>query len=92
MHSTINFVHFPRLIAFFKRMRVIAGNQVVEDFDNYNPVHHMSSNMMSQGALKDEANEGFGYRYDDELKTLDNNVGFELIPEVNGVNCLGFER
>ena len=72
-------------------MRIIAGNQVVEDFDNYNRVHHMFSKMMSQGARKDKANEGFGYRYDDEVKTLVNNVGSELIPEVNGVNCLGFK-
>ena len=62
---------------FFRRMRIIAGNQVVEDFDNYNRVHHMFSKMMSQGARIDEANEGFGYRYDDEVKTLVNNVGSE---------------
>ena len=75
---------------FFRRMRIIAGNQVVEDFDNYNRVHHMFSKMMSSGARKDEANEGFGYRFDDELKTLVNKVGSELIPEVNGISCLGF--
>ena len=51
-------------------MRIIAGNQVVEDFDNYNRVHQMFSKLMSQGARKDEANEGFGYRYDDEVKTF----------------------
>ena len=33
-------------------MRIIAGNQVVEDFDNYNRVHHMFSKMMSEGARK----------------------------------------
>ena len=27
--------------SFFRRMRIIAGSQVVEDFDNYNRVHHM---------------------------------------------------
>ena len=27
--------------SFFRRMRIIAGNQVVEDFDNYNRVHQM---------------------------------------------------
>ena len=54
-------------------MRIIAGSQVVEDFDNYNRVHHMFSILMSQGARRDEANEGFGYRYDDELLTLVNN-------------------
>ena len=73
-------------------MRIIAGNQVVEDFDNYNRVHQMFSKLMSQGARKDEANEGFGYRYDDEVKTLVNNVGADLQYEVNAVNCPGFKN
>ena len=78
--------------SFFRRMRIIAGNQVVEDFDNYNRVHQMFSKLMSQGARKDEANEGFGYRYDDEVKTLVNNVGADLQYEVNAVNCPGFKN
>ena len=77
---------------FFRRMRIIAGNQVVEDLNDYNRVHHMFSKMMSQGARKDEANEGFGYRFDDEVKTLVNKVGTELIPEVNSFTCLGFKK
>ena len=75
---------------FFRRMRIIAGNQVVEDFDNYNRVHHMFSKMMSQGARKHEANEGSGQRYDDEVKTLVNKVGTELSHEVNGFTLQGF--
>ena len=72
-------------------MRIIAGNQVVEDFDNYNRVHHMFSKLMSQGARKDEASEGFGYRYDDELNTLVNNAGSTaLVYEVHAENCQGF--
>ena len=78
--------------SFFRRMRIIAGNQVVEDFENYNRVHQMFSKLMSQGARKDEANEGFGYRYDDEVKTLVNNVGADLQYEVNAVNCPGFKN
>ena len=78
--------------SFFRRMRIIAGNQVVEDFDNYNRVHQMFSKLMSQGARKDEANEGFGYRYNDEVKTLVNNVGADLQYEVNAVNCPGFKN
>ena len=74
----------------FRRMRIIAGNQVVEDFDNYYHVHHMFSKMMSQGARKDEANEGSGQRYDDEIKTLVNKVGTELSHEVNGFTLQGF--
>ena len=76
---------------FFRRMRIIAGSQVLEDFDNYNRVHHMFSKMMSQGARRDEANEGFGYRYDDELLTLVNKDGeTALTYEVNASNCQGF--
>ena len=58
----------PSCFFFLRSMRIIAGNQVVEDFNDYNQVHHMFSKMMSQGARKHEANEGFGYRYDEELK------------------------
>ena len=72
-------------------MRIIAGSQVVEDFDSYNRVHHMFSKLMSQGARRDEANEGFGYRYDDELLTLVNNAGnTALTYEVHANNCQGF--
>ena len=76
--------------SFFRRMRIIAGSQVVEDFDSYNRVHHMFSKLMSQGARRDEANEGFGYRYDDELLTLANKGGTALTYEVNSANCPGF--
>ena len=51
----------------------------------------MFSKLMSQGARRDEANEGFGYRYDDELLTLVNNAGnTALTYEVNSANCQGF--
>ena len=74
-------------------MRIIAGSQVLEDFDNYNRVHQMFSKMMSQGARKDEANEGFGYRYDDEIKTLKKQVGSEnLIYDVDAVAVPGFKN
>ena len=43
-------------------MRIIAGSQVVQDFDSYNRVQHMFSKMMSQGARRDEADEGVSYR------------------------------
>ena len=79
--------------SFFRRMRIIAGSQVLEDFDNYNRVHQMFSKLMSQGARKDEANEGFGYRYDDEIKTLKKQVGSEnLIYDVDAVAIPGFKN
>ena len=74
-------------------MRILAGSQVLEDFDNYNRVHQMFSKMMSQGARKDEANEGFGYRYDDEIKTLKKQVGSEnLIYDVDASAIPGFKN
>ena len=76
---------------FFGGMRIIAGNQVVAVFDNYKRVHHMFSKMMmSQGARKDEANEGSGQRYDDEIKALVHKVGTELSHEANGFTLQGF--
>ena len=47
---------------------------------------------MSQGARKDEANEGFGYRYDDEVKTLFTDAGAVLSYEANGTSCPGFKN
>ena len=78
--------------SFFRRMLLIAGNQVVEDFDNYNRVRHVFSKMMSQGARKDEANESFGYRYDDEVKSLNNEVGIRLDYDVSSTTCPGFKE
>ena len=76
---------------FFRRIRIVAGSHVVEDFDSYNRVHHMFSKMMSQGARKDEANESFGYRYDDEVKSFNNQVGTRLDYDVNSTTCPGFK-
>ena len=76
---------------FFRRMRILAGSQVVEDFNDYGRVHHMFSKMMSGGARSDEANEGFGYRFDDEKLTLVNQAtDTALTYEVNAANCQGF--
>ena len=76
---------------FFRRMRILAGSQVVEDFNDYGRVHHMFSKMMSEGARSDEANEDFGYRFDDEKLTLVNQAtDTALTYEVNASNCQGF--
>ena len=76
---------------FFRRMRILAGSQVVEDLNDYGRVHHMFSKMMSEGARIDEANEGFGYRFDDEKLTLVNQAtDTALTYEVNAANCQGF--
>ena len=60
--------------SFFRRFRLLMGNTVIEDFDNFNRVSHMFSKLMNDGARDNEDAVGFGYRYDDyETKTqLDN--------------------
>ena len=74
----------------FRRIRIFAGSQVVEDFDSYSRIHHMFSKMMSQGARKDEVNKSFGYRYDDEVKSLNNEIGTRLDYDVHSTTCPGF--
>jgi len=49
--------------SFWRRMRVLCGGQVIEDFD-YNRVHEMMSHFHSDDARDNEDVEGFGYRYD----------------------------
>ena len=52
---------------FFRRARLIAGNQLVEDIDYYNRNHQMMSCLMSKGARDNEDAQSFGYRFDDDL-------------------------
>ena len=51
--------------SFFRRFRLLMGNTVIEDFDNFNRVSHMFSKLMNDGARDNEDAIGFGYRYDD---------------------------
>ena len=51
--------------SFFRRFRLLMGNTVIEDFDNFNRVSHMFSKLMNDGARDNEDAVGFGYRYDD---------------------------
>ena len=49
---------------FFRRMRVLAGNQVIEDIDNYNRVHEMFSTLTATDSRINTAAEGFGQYWD----------------------------
>ena len=51
--------------SFFRRFRLLMGNTVFEDFDNFNRVSQMFSKLMNEGARDNEDAIGFGYRYDD---------------------------
>ena len=50
----------------------------------------MFAKLRSQGARRDAANEGFGYRCDDELLALANNAGHTALTyEVHATRCQG---
>ena len=53
--------------SFFRRARLIAGNQLVEDIHYYNRNHQMMSCLMSKGARDNEDAQSFCYRFDDVL-------------------------
>ena len=70
--------------SFFRRFRLLMGNTVIEDFDNFNRVSHMFSKLMNDGARDNEDAVGFGYRYDDyETKSQINRIA------VSGGNIAG---
>lgn len=49
---------------FFRRMRLLAGNQVVEDIDQYNRVHEMFSIMTASDSRINSKAEAFGNEWD----------------------------
>ena len=53
--------------SFFRRARLIAGNQLVEDIDYYTRNHQMMSCLMSKGARDNEDAQSFCYRFDADL-------------------------
>ena len=53
--------------SFFRRMRVLCGNTLVEDIDYYNRVHYMMDTLRARHVRENEDAEGFGEdRFDAE--------------------------
>ena len=50
--------------SFFRRMRVLAGNQLVEDMDNYNRCHQLFSMLTSPDSRANVNAEAFGQHWD----------------------------
>jgi hypothetical protein len=50
--------------SFFRRMRVLCGNQLVEDIDYYNRVHYMFDIMRARHVRQNEDAEAFEDRFD----------------------------
>ncbi len=46
--------------SFFRRMRILAGGQVVEDIDSYNRVHEMMHMLTASDSRVNDYGEGFG--------------------------------
>ena len=49
---------------FFRRLRVLCSNQVVEDIDNYNRCHEMFQTLTASDSRINTAAEGFGREWD----------------------------
>ena len=65
--------------SFFRRMRVLCGGQVVEDFD-YNRTHEMMAQLHSEDTRDNDDIEAFGYRYDNA-----NNAGDASTASLPGI-------
>ena len=50
--------------SFFRRMRILAAGQLVEDIDNYNRIHEMMSILTSSDSRDNQAAEAFGTHWD----------------------------
>jgi hypothetical protein len=49
---------------FFRRMRILAAGQLVEDIDNYNRIHEMMSLLVEKDSRINDASEAFGQNWD----------------------------
>ena len=54
--------------SFFRRVRLLAGGQLVEDIDYYNRVHEMMDVLTATDSRDNEAVEGFGVRWNERDK------------------------
>ena len=46
--------------SFFRRVRILAAGQLVEDIDNYNRIHEMMHLMVAKESRNNDAAEAFG--------------------------------
>ena len=59
---------------FFRRMRILAAGQLVEDIDNYNRIHEMMSVLTSSDSRANQAAEAFGYHWDTGTGNFNNAI------------------
>ena len=77
--------------SFFRRMRVLCGNQLVEDIDYYNRVHYMFDILRARHVRDNEDAEGFEGRFDSPtyqplFQSNTNNPNSPVYPFGNPIN------
>ncbi len=50
--------------SFFRRMRILAAGQLVEDIDNYNRIHEMMHTLIAKESRENDSAEAFGQSFD----------------------------
>ena len=76
--------------AFFRRLRILAGGQVVEDIDYYNRIHQMLHTLIAKESIGNDCAEAFGYTIDD-LKQVTLATDVSGIPPNGGSQTVLFK-
>ena len=76
---------------FFRRGRLLAGSQVLEDFNDFGRLSEMFDMLSNENVRANITAQGFGYRYDDYEQTLwCEGVTGQTFSEMNGKTVPGF--
>ena len=67
---------------FFRRMRILAAGQLVEDIDNYNRIHEMMNVLIASESRDNQAAEAFGKNWDT------NSGSYSLAQGIKGTQAL----
>jgi hypothetical protein len=69
---------------FFRRMRILAAGQLVEDVDNYNRIHEMMNNLIASESRANQAAEHFGFNWNSDSLAS----GYPANPGIKGGQSL----
>lgn len=77
LNNDANAAHLLRVVSgpwsFFRRVRILAGGQILEDMDDYNRIHEMFHCLQDPKTRVNDDIEGFGARYDGYGQAIDAN-------------------
>ena len=65
--------------SFFRRMRILAAGQLVEDIDNYNRIHEMMHVLVAKESRENDAAEAFGQVWDERGATKQDTTNWQGI-------------